>query len=142
MKAKFAVLIFVAASVFAFPQVASSQAQDLAGEWVTTNPRTRGLTRIVITKGESGWAAQTFGRCHPNDCDWGWVTLHPIGASVEDHSFYSGFAVWDAGFATKFVTMVKTAETLTVEVVTIFRDRSGRANFRMKEILRRQSTTE
>jgi hypothetical protein len=139
MKVKFAVLMFVAAaSVIVAPQIVSSQEPDLAGEWVTMNPQTRGITRIVVSRGESGWVAQTFGRCHPSDCDWGPVPLYPLGASVEDHSFESGFAVWDAGFATKFVTMTKTEEDLTVETVTIFKDCSRRANFRMKELLRRR----
>ena len=143
MKAKFAALLLVtAASVLLAPQIVSCQEADLAGEWLTTKPRTRGITRIVVSKGESGWTAQTFGKCHPNDCDWGWAELHPMGASVEDHSFDSGFAVWDPGFATKFVTMVRTEDTLKVEVMTIFKDRSGRANFRMREILKRQSTPE
>jgi hypothetical protein len=142
MKAKLAVLMLAAASLLAMPQAVSCQDADLAGEWVTTNPRTRGITRIVVSMGESGWVAQTFGKCHPSDCDWGWVPLHPMGASVEDHSFYSGFAVWDAGFATKFVTMVRSNDTLTVEVVTVFKDRSRRANFRMKEVLRREPPIE
>lgn len=139
MKAKFAVIMLVAAvSVFALPQAVSCQGADLAGEWVTTNQRTRGITRIVISRAESGWVAQTFGRCHPSDCDWGWVPLHPLGKSVEDHSFASGFAVWDAGFSMKFVTMVSVEDTLKVEVVTIFKDCSGRANFLGKEVLRRE----
>ena len=138
MNAKFAALIFVAAFIFASPQIASCQEEDLAGQWVTTDPRTRGIKRIVISRSESGWVVQTFGKCHPSDCDWGWVSLHPMGESVEDRSFYSGFAVWDAGFATKFVTMVRTGDTLTVEIVTVFKDRSRRANFRMKEVLRRE----
>ena len=142
MKAKFAVLMFVAASVLALPPVASSQEQDLSGEWVTTNPRTRGITRIVISRAESGWVAQTFGRCHPTDCDWGRVPIHPLGESVEDRSFASGFAVWDPGFATKFVTMAMTGDTLKVDVVTIFKDCSRRSNFRMKEVLKRQDVPE
>lgn len=143
MKARFAALLFVAAAVlFTLPQTVSSQEPDLVGEWVTINPRTRGITRIVVSKSDSGWAVQTFGKCHPYDCDWGWVELHPVGASVEDHSFASWFAVWDPGFATKFVTMVRTEDTLTVETVSIFKDCSRRGNYRLREVLRRQHTPE
>ena len=143
MKAKFSVILgVIVASMFAVPHVISCQDSGLAGEWVTTNARTRGITRIIVSREGAGWSAQTFGRCHPHDCDWGWVPLLPVGASVEDDSFGGGFAVWNAGFATKYVTMLKTGDTLTVETVTIFKDRSRRANFRAKEVLKRDGPME
>ena len=138
MKAKFGLILFVAViSICAAPRIVSGQDADIAGEWVTTNPRTRGITRIVVSREDAGWFVQTFGKCHPTDCDWGRVPLHPVGESVEDDSSAGGFAVWDAGFATKFVTMSRRGDTLSVETVTIFKDRSGRANYRMKELLKR-----
>jgi hypothetical protein len=143
MKTKFAAFIFVAViSIFAVPQIISGQEPGLAGEWRTTDPRTRGITRVVVSMEESGSSVQIFGKCHPKDCDWGWVQLHPLGVSVEDHSFAGGFAVWDAGFATKYVTVARAGDTLTVETVTIFNDRSRRANFRVREVLRRQGPPE
>ena len=143
MKTKFAALVVAAvASIFWAPHIVSGQDADIAGEWVTNNPRTRGITRIEVSRSESGWSVRAFGKCHPNDCDWGWVPVLPVGRSVEDHSFATGFAIWDPGFSTKFVTMARTGDGLTVEIVNIFNDRSGRANFRAREILKRHAPPE
>ena len=139
MRSKLTAMIFVIVIlIFPAPETVSGQDADIAGEWVTTNQRTRGITRVLVAKGESGWSVQAFGRCHPSDCDWGWVPVMPVGRSVEDHSFATGFAVWDPGFSTKFVTMARTGDHLIVEIVNIFNDRSGRANYRAKEILKRR----
>ena len=106
------------------------QTSELAGEWVNVDPRTRGLTRLVISRSEKGWNISAWGNCHPRDCVWGSVVIAPVGSSVDDHSFYQGFAVWRAGFATKYVTLKLDNVHLQAEVITIFCDRSGRANFR------------
>ena len=143
MRSKLTAILFVIViSIFLLPKTVSGQDADIAGEWVTTNPRTRGITRIVVERSESGWSVRAFGRCHPNDCDWGWVPVLPVGQSVEDNSFATGFAVWDPGFATKYVTLPRTGDNLTVEIVNIFNDRSGRAHYRRKEILKRSGAPE
>ena len=138
MKSKFTAIVFViVTSVILAPQSVSGQDTDIAGEWVATNPRTRGITRVVVARSETGWSVRAFGRCHPNDCDWGWVPVLPVGESVEDHSFATGFAVWSPGFATKYVTLTRTGDSLTVEIVNIFNDCSGRAHYRAREVLKR-----
>ena len=143
MKLKFTATLFViVTSILLAPESVPGQDADIAGEWVTTNPRTRGITRIVVARSQAEWSVRAFGRCHPSDCDWGWVPVRPVGRSVEDHSFATGFAVWNAGFATKFVTMARTGDSLTVEIVNIFNDCSGRANYRAKEILKRSDAPE
>ena len=143
MKMRSAGILFIfVTSVFAMPQIVSGQDAGLAGDWRAANPRTRGITRILVSGAETGSSVRAFGKCHPNDCDWGLATLYPVGDSVEDHSFNRGFAVWDSGFATKFVTITKLGDCLAVETVTIFKDRSGRANFRMREVLKRAGPLE
>lgn len=116
---------------------ASWQTQDIEGEWISVNPRTRGITSIIVSKDGSGWSIQAWGKCHPRDCVWGSVALTPIGESVEDVSFNRGFAIWDAGFAVKYVTLTVVKDRLTAETITVFKDRSRRASFRSVEVLRR-----
>ena len=125
--------LVLAGSVFS----AGGQTVDLEGEWVNVDSRTRGITRLVVSKARMGWAIEAWGKCHPQDCVWGSTVLNPLGSSVEDFSFNQGFAVWNAGFATKYVTLTLNEGRLTTETVTIFRDRSRRANVRNVDVFQR-----
>ena len=130
------VILFVCVlAVSAFS--AEGQTPDLEGEWINVDLRTRGLTRLVISKTENGWSIGAWGKCHPKDCSWGAVVLAPLGNSVEDYSFNRGFAVWNAGFATKYVTLTLSNGQLTAETINIFRDRSGRAHYRTVDVFQR-----
>lgn len=116
----------------------SAQGSDrLSGEWANSNPRTRGITSIVVANGGSGWRVEAWGKCHPTDCVWGKIKLTPIGDAVEDDSFERGFAVWEPGFASKYVEFAMEGDLLRVEVITIFKDRSRRSSFRSVEYFRR-----
>jgi hypothetical protein len=123
------------ASVFS---AVARDADSIAGEWVSVDPHTRGITRVIIAQDGAGWAVQAFGRCHPRDCDWRSVPVVPLGEAVEDNSFRQGFAVWKPGFATKYVTFTLREERLVADIVTVFHDCSGRANFRRTEVLKRR----
>ncbi|MFL6468025.1 MAG: hypothetical protein ACJ72Z_08715, partial [Pyrinomonadaceae bacterium] len=112
---------------------AVGQTSNLEGEWVNVDTGTRSLTRLVVSKAGKAWGIEAWGKCHPTDCVWGATVLTPVGSSVEDFSFTRGFAVWNAGFATKYVTLTLNEGRMTVETVTIFRDPSGRANTRNAE---------
>jgi len=125
------ILCFLASSVV------SGQTADIEGEWVNVDSRTRGLTRLVISKSEKGWSIEAWGKCHPKDCVWGTTFLAPLGSSVEDHSSNQGFAIWKAGFATKYVTVTLGDGQMAAEIITIFCDRSGRANVRSVDAFKR-----
>ncbi len=115
----------------------SGQAADIEGEWINVDLRTRGLTRLSISKQGAGWAIAAWGKCHPKDCVWGSTVLAPLGSSVDDFSLNQGFAIWNAGFATKYVTLEFGNGHLAADVITIFRDRSGRANVRHLDVFQR-----
>src|SRR3982750_4968948 len=120
----FLVLTFLVLSGASFAQ--SQPQPQFEGEWINVDPKTRGLTRLVISREENGWGIQAWGRCHPSDCVWGIVPLEPIGKSVTDSSFNRGFAIWDPGFATNYVTLRLEKGHLFAEMITIFKDRSRR----------------
>ncbi len=136
--AKFLLVIIFLGFIFISSSFAANwQAHDIEGEWISVNPRTRGISSIVVSQDGSGWSVEAWGKCHPRDCVWGSVALTPIGESVEDGSFNRGFAIWDAGFALKYVTFTVNRDRLTAETITVFKDRSRRASFRSVEVLRR-----
>jgi len=79
------------------------------GNWVNTDPNTRGITRIQlrfvcqdqILNGEPyppgpPWYVHLYGKCHPTDCDWGEVGAHRIGTD-QIYAFYN------QGFAKRYV---------------------------------------
>ncbi len=117
------------------------QSTELEGEWVSISPRTRGITKIVITAEPDGHIVEAWGKCHPTDCAWGRTELTRIGKSVEDDTFASGFAVWEPAFASKHVLLSLERRLLRVETVTVFRDRSRRSSYRIVEYLRRPEET-
>jgi hypothetical protein len=121
--------------------VTFGQATSLEGEWVAVSASTRGITRIVIAPERDGYTVEAWGKCHPNDCEWGKVILTAVGDSVEDNSFTRGFAVWEPGFASKYLVFSLDRRMLRVQTVTIFRDRSRRASYRIVEYLRRSEET-
>jgi hypothetical protein len=127
--------------ILAIIQIGSVQAdqQDFIGEWVNVNLKTGVLTRLVISDVDNGWAIHAWGKCHPDDCDWKPARLHILSSSVADRSFKYGFAIWEFGFATKYLTLSKDGDRLKVEVVTIFQetDRHQRSNTKHTDLMRR-----
>jgi hypothetical protein len=114
-----------------------AQGTELEGEWVSMSPRTRGITRILVTSEADGHFVEAWGKCHPTDCAWGRTVLTRVGKSVEDQSFTSGYAIWEPVFASKYVLLSLDRRMLRVETVNVFRDRSRRSSYRVVEYLRR-----
>ena len=129
--------LMIPAITFTCILVTHAQTSAIEGEWLNRDSNTRGLTRLVISRSEKGWNIGAWGKCHPKDCVWGSAVLVPLGNSVEDHSSDQGFAVWNTSFATRYMTLTFEDGKLAAEMITIFRDRSGRANFRSVDMFQR-----
>lgn len=125
-----AILMLSASAVF-------GQLSDLKGEWESISPYTRGITRVIITSDPNGDSIEAWGKCHPRDCGWGKTLLSRVGKSVDDHSFNRGYAIWEPGFASKYMLLTIDRRMLRIETVTIFRDRSRRSSYRSVEYFRR-----
>lgn len=44
---------------------------NFAGKWVNEDGNTSGITRIVISESGDQFLTRVYGKCHPEDCDWG-----------------------------------------------------------------------
>jgi len=115
----------------------------MAGQWVSVNSATRGLTRADITVGccdqvQNGVpvcsppdSVRLFGRCHPTDCDWGAVT-----GRLQSANGRSLTAIYNQGFARRTVRISNLPNgNLRVDVATHFTDPSRR-DYTMTEIMR------
>jgi hypothetical protein len=51
---------------------------DISGTWVNADAETRGITKLVVVNNET---IQGFGKCSPQDCDWGKTTITSLGGN-------------------------------------------------------------
>jgi hypothetical protein len=105
--------------------------------WVNTNPATRNVVEIVISRSRNAIAVDGFGACSPTPCEWGNIPGTLFGASVRSVTGNSFEANWNFGFARTVVlgtlNLRQKLPTLTVQEFTTFTDHSGRANFAVTE---------
>ena len=90
------------------------------GTWVNTDTNTNGLTKVVV-KGAGGKASvHVWGKCSPQDCDWGWSNCNSYADGHLSTHYRSDLSVRNLT-----ITMPNPG-TLTVQMHTHFIDNSGR----------------
>ncbi|WP_221091512.1 hypothetical protein [Deinococcus aquaedulcis] len=120
------------------PQRALAAPADMVGTWVNGNVTTNGITRINVTRTAAGQlSVQVFGRCHPNDCDWGQAPMLTYGLTVSDSNHFTASAVFNKGFANTVLVMNFAKGRLDVHALTQFTDGSGRQNYATRETFAR-----
>ena len=78
---KIAALLFVLSLGFAY----QFQGIDrVYGTWINTNPHTKGITKIVITRRGGNTYVKVWGKCHPTDCYWGEAKAYTFAGSPYD----------------------------------------------------------
>ena len=113
--------------------------KNFDGIWLNINNKTRGVTRLKISVNGTQVSICAWGACHPTDCNWGWIEATPLVTTVCDdlRDTDSLIAVWKPGFAINTVVLFHNNDTLTAQVITIFRDNSGRSDMLNNYALRR-----
>lgn len=102
----------------------------LAGHWANVDPRTSSITRVDI----SGGGVRIWGRCHPQDCDWG----APASYDRVDGAVGTMTLSWDHKFARRSQQLALLPDgRLQVTTQTHFVDRSGRADREMTDYFAR-----
>ena len=105
---------------------------QFTGMWVNTDSNTRGVTKLKITQSGGNVKLQAWGKCHPEDCDWGTVPAFIYAPSVSSNPMQKGRAVsamFDKGFSQTLVIVKPMGNKLRAEVYTRFTDNSGRSNY-------------
>ncbi|MEF8837281.1 MAG: hypothetical protein V5A87_05450 [Candidatus Bipolaricaulota bacterium] len=108
------------------------------GRWANVNSDTEGITRLIISSTERGKKIRVFGQCHPDDCDWGTTRLNELGDDVSDYDPSWAIARWEKGYADKTLILHFSGDLLVAETFTVFKDNSGRANYRSVYRFRRR----
>jgi hypothetical protein len=106
---------------------------DYVGEWVNVDPKTRGITRLLVQRSGPALTIHTWGRCHPSDCDGGAATANPLGENVS-HSADQPIVSLSATFLRSFEEERLTLRLLEPNKLTAtsdrhFTDKSGRADY-------------
>jgi hypothetical protein len=53
------------------PAANLEERKDYLGEWRNVDAQTRGITRFTIVADDGRFVAHAWGRCFPDECDWG-----------------------------------------------------------------------
>jgi hypothetical protein len=110
------------------PKELAKKRKNFSGKWVAVK-KDQGLPKLEITGEGDKLRIQAWGKCEPQDCDWGVVLLHVLGDSVSARELPYGFASWDQKFKVTHMTLHLQTNELIVETYNIFSDNSGRSNY-------------
>lgn len=98
----------------------------LAGNWVNVDPNTSGLTRLTIGQtatGSTGYTFHGYGKCHPQDCDWGEIPAAPVTAGANQL-----WGSYNFGFKKTHLTIRPDGNELEATVVNDYADNDGRTD--------------
>lgn len=116
---------------------------EYVGEWTNVDQKSRSITKVIITN-DGDLTIQAFGKCHPNDCDWGTTKLHLV-ASMDGDSYNNPFdfcfATWEndaANYSMRLNVGSGPNPKLHIESVTIFKDNSGRRNYHLDLLMEKK----
>ncbi|HHE32836.1 MAG TPA: hypothetical protein ENL07_09520 [Chlorobaculum parvum] len=115
---------------------------QFTGHWKNIDSNTRGITTLKITGNANALKMHAWGKCHPNDCDWGAVKAYAYAPNVSAPMQSSARAV-SAIYTTSFsqtLVVVKAIDNnkLRAEVFTRFSDNSNRSNYTATYTFKRQ----
>ena len=106
---------------------------EFSGQWNNTDPNTGGITTLEIRVTGNNVTVHAWGKCTPQDCDWGQVSAHAYGPNVSSNlagSAQAVTAVFQTGFSqTLLVLRAGGRGQLVGETFTRFTDNSGRNNY-------------
>ena len=103
------------------------ESASFIGDWGNKDFKTRAVTRVQIRYDGAQIVAHVWGRCHPQECDWGKATATAKGQTLS--------VTWNQGFATETLELTILAdESLQMVAHRHFTDNSGRPDYETKDI--------
>ena len=123
------------------PRQASIAAPNsINGEWANASS---GL-KLKITQDAKGSSIEAWatGGGGTTEIPWGKTPLDRLGDNVAATNLPYGFATWDHGFKSTHLTARLDGDQLVVETFSVFKDGSGRSNYRTVEKLSKAIRTD
>jgi hypothetical protein len=111
--------------------------EAMLGTWINVDDMTHGLKRIEIAKDDDDWTIQAWG-AGGGEIDQGKVALDLLADSAGAAEMKYGYASWDHKFKETHLTLrLEKRWLMTVEDFNIFKDNSGRSNYRTRSEFKR-----
>jgi hypothetical protein len=106
------------------PLPALADSTDFLGVWMAPPGDAGGIARLVVAPGTGNrLEVHLFGRCKPQDCDWGRAPARLYADGPDSTTIVSIVAEFDTGFAHKRLVMrPAVGHALHIEVETDFKD--------------------
>jgi len=131
--------------IFLFSLTIDAQMSKFVGNWQNTNNQTNGVTRVRISRNGNNAFAHLWGKCTPNDCDWGRRSAtkyapNSTGSEVNNTTALS--TSFNSGGIRRFVLFrLIGSTTLEAEVFTTFASGDNRNNYVRKHRFRKSAVT-
>lgn len=114
--------------------VAVVNVTPLLGEWINTNPATRGIVKAVIRRELDDVFVQILGAASPSPRNWGEARVEALySSSVQALDAMALTATYDFGFLETRLEANLSLGLLVIANFNTFRDDSGRANYFSRE---------
>ena len=111
---------------------------QLLGTWVNTNTKSKGISRLVISRADDGVTVNVFGLCDGSSQAWGEIRADFIYSRRADSRDPMGFtAFYDFGFMETRLQANLSLGLLVVAGLNTFKDESGRSNYFSREFFHR-----
>jgi hypothetical protein len=106
------------------PLPALAESADFLGVWTATPGDAGGISRVVVSPGTGNrLEVHLYGRCKPQDCDWGRAPARLYAEGPDSKAIASIAAEFDTGFAHKQLVMrPSVGHALRIEIETDFKD--------------------
>ena len=110
------------------PQVAPPPA-NLMGTWVSDDPATRGIVKIVLSSAGGVLTVHAFGSCSPTPCDWGTVRGQTYGPDVSTARAVAFTATYKPGFKVTILAGHLRSGRLVVDSFSAFAAGDSRSDY-------------
>ena len=111
------------------------------GRW--SNPQSQGITSVEIRNVNGALRLHAFGRCQPQDCDWGEAAAQTYAPGVDQRykdTVEALSAEFQQGFAHVLLVLYPAeGNRLRIETFTVFTDSSGRLPYHKVGVLERSA---
>ncbi len=115
---------------------------QFSGSWRNVNANTPAITRLQIAVSGTNVTVHAWGKCHPQDCDWGAKQGYGYAATVSQPLPANARAVtvvFKTGFSESILVLQpEPGNRLRGDLYTRFTDNSGRSNYTRTERFARE----